>query len=83
MEVAMVRHAEVIRDEIQQLNTEFLKGMGKKDERFILLLEIDKVFSVMELEAVSDSVQSKQAMEETMSAGTAMSAPTSEDTMQV
>ena len=24
MEVAMVRHAEVIRDEIQQLNTEFL-----------------------------------------------------------
>jgi purine-binding chemotaxis protein CheW len=36
-----------------QLNTDFLKGMGKKNEQFILLLDIDKVFSIIELEAVS------------------------------
>ncbi len=36
-----------------QLNTEFLKGMGKKDDEFVLLLDIDKVFSLAELEAVS------------------------------
>ena len=38
-----------------QLNTEFLNGMGKKDDKFILLLNIDKVFSADELEAVSAS----------------------------
>ena len=36
-----------------QLNTEFLKGMGKKDDEFILLLDIDKVFNLEEIEAVS------------------------------
>jgi hypothetical protein len=34
MEVAMVRHAEVIRDEIQQLNTEFLQ-LAEKSGVFI------------------------------------------------
>ena len=38
-----------------QLNTEFLKGMGKKDEEFVLLLDVDKVFSAVELEAVAAS----------------------------
>jgi purine-binding chemotaxis protein CheW len=37
-----------------QLNTEFLKGMGKKNEEFILILDIDKVFSVSELEMVKE-----------------------------
>ena len=32
-----------------RLNTKFIKGMGKRDERFIILLEIDKVFSTEEL----------------------------------
>lgn len=36
-----------------QLNTEFLKGMGKKNDEFVLLLNIDKVFSMAEIEAVS------------------------------
>ena len=36
-----------------QLNTEFLKGMGKKDGEFVLLLDIDRVFSLAELEAAS------------------------------
>ncbi len=36
-----------------QLNMAYLKGMGKKGDEFVLLLDIDKVFSVDELEAVS------------------------------
>ncbi len=35
-----------------QLNTEFLMGMGKKDDEFVLILDIDKVFSLAELDAV-------------------------------
>jgi purine-binding chemotaxis protein CheW len=32
-----------------QLKTEFIKGMGKKDDCFIIMLDIDKVFSSEEL----------------------------------
>ena len=32
-----------------RLNTEFIKGMGKADEKFIILLNIDRVFSSEEL----------------------------------
>lgn len=35
------------------LKTEFLKGMGKHNERFVMILDIDKVFSDAELAAVS------------------------------
>ncbi|MCK4910936.1 MAG: chemotaxis protein CheW [Thermodesulfovibrionales bacterium] len=35
-----------------QLNTEFLMGMGKKDDKFVLILDIDRVFSADELERV-------------------------------
>jgi len=35
-----------------RLNTEFIKGMGKRDNTFIIILDIDKVFSVNELAAV-------------------------------
>ncbi len=31
------------------LRTDFIKGMGKRDDHFIMLLDIDKVFSVDEL----------------------------------
>jgi purine-binding chemotaxis protein CheW len=31
------------------LKTEFLKGMGKHDGRFVMILDIDKVFSTLEL----------------------------------
>jgi purine-binding chemotaxis protein CheW len=34
-----------------QLKTEFIKGMGKRDDRFIIILDIDKVFSSEELTA--------------------------------
>lgn len=35
-----------------QLNTEFLKGMGKKDDGFIMVLNIDKVFTEEEVALV-------------------------------
>jgi purine-binding chemotaxis protein CheW len=35
-----------------RLNTEFIKGMGKKDNRFIIILDIDKIFSTDELALV-------------------------------
>ena len=31
------------------LNTDFIKGMGKHDEQFIIILDIDRVFSAEEL----------------------------------
>lgn len=34
------------------LKTEFIRGMGKHNERFVMILEIDKVFSGVELAAV-------------------------------
>ena len=35
-----------------RLNTDFIKGMGKLDTRFVMILDIDKVFSSQELVAV-------------------------------
>jgi purine-binding chemotaxis protein CheW len=35
------------------LNTDFIKGMGKHDSRFVMILDIDKIFSGVELEAVT------------------------------
>ena len=35
-----------------RLNTDFIRGMGKLDNRFIMILDIDKVFSSDELETV-------------------------------
>ncbi len=35
-----------------KLNTEFIKGMGKREDQFIILLDIDKVFSNEELSVV-------------------------------
>ncbi len=37
-----------------RLRTEFIRGMGKRDERFIIILDIDKVFSGEELLAVRE-----------------------------
>ncbi len=35
-----------------RLNTKFIKGMGKRDNHFIIILDIDKVFSVDDLAMV-------------------------------
>ncbi|MBI5559080.1 MAG: chemotaxis protein CheW [Deltaproteobacteria bacterium] len=39
-----------------KLNTEFIKGMGKINNDFVMILDIDKVFSAHDLLAVQDSV---------------------------
>jgi len=38
-----------------KLNTEFIKGMGKHDGSFIIILDIDKVFSSDEISLVSEN----------------------------
>ena len=42
-----------------RLNTRFIKGMGKRNERFIILLDIDKVFSTEELLALQEVTESE------------------------
>jgi purine-binding chemotaxis protein CheW len=47
-----------------KLDTAFIKGMGKRDETFIILLDIDKVFSNEELTQVQRAeTQSKTLVE--------------------
>jgi purine-binding chemotaxis protein CheW len=38
-----------------RLNTDFIRGMGKRDDQFIIILDIDKIFSSDELAIVQDS----------------------------
>ncbi len=38
-----------------KLRTEFIKGMGKHDDKFIIILDIDKIFSSEELEVVQNA----------------------------
>ncbi len=38
-----------------RLKTEFIKGMGKRDDQFIMILDINKVFSSDELAIVQDA----------------------------
>ncbi|GFE61509.1 chemotaxis protein CheW [Geobacter sp. AOG2] len=38
-----------------RLNTAFIKGMGKYDNRFVMILDIDNVFTGEELHKVQDS----------------------------
>ncbi len=40
-----------------QLRTEFIKGMGKRDDSFIIILDIDKIFSMEELITALDISQ--------------------------
>jgi purine-binding chemotaxis protein CheW len=35
-----------------RLNIEFIRGMGKRDEQFMIILDIDRVFSFAELAAI-------------------------------
>ena len=45
-----------------QLRTEFIKGMGKRDDRFMILLDIDEVFSSEELSMARDAQQDEPVM---------------------
>lgn len=40
-----------------RLNTEFIKGMGKQNEQFVIILDIDRVFSSDELMMVQGAVE--------------------------
>jgi len=42
-----------------RLKTDFIKGMGNRNEQFIIILDIDKVFSVDELSLVQDAGQTE------------------------
>jgi purine-binding chemotaxis protein CheW len=44
-----------------KLRTEFIKRMGKRDDRFIILLDIDRVFSVEEIALVDAGGQGTTA----------------------
>lgn len=49
-----------------RLNTEFIKGMGKRDNKFIIILDIDKVFSTSELALVQATQAETPAGNETL-----------------
>ncbi|MEK6759515.1 MAG: chemotaxis protein CheW [Deltaproteobacteria bacterium] len=36
-----------------RLNTDFIKGMGKREDHFVIILEIDRIFSSCELSSVN------------------------------
>ena len=38
-----------------RLNTDFIRGMGKRDDHFIMILDIDKVFSADDLSLVQEA----------------------------
>jgi purine-binding chemotaxis protein CheW len=38
-----------------QLKTEFIKGMGKRDDRFMIVLDLDKVFSSKEFAVIAET----------------------------
>jgi purine-binding chemotaxis protein CheW len=46
-----------------QIRTEFIKGMGRRDAQFIMILDIDRVFSAEELSAVRTAEGSKPLAE--------------------
>ena len=46
-----------------QIRTEFIKGMGKRDAQFLMILDIDRVFSAEELAAVRSVEIAKPAAE--------------------
>ncbi len=36
-----------------RMNTDFIRGMGKREEEFIMILDIDKVFSALEMKGLT------------------------------
>ncbi len=46
-----------------KLNTDFIQGMGNVDDNFVILLDIDKVFSVEELELVREMNDERDEVE--------------------
>jgi purine-binding chemotaxis protein CheW len=46
-----------------QIKTDFLKGMGKRDDQFIMILDIDRVFSADEIRTAHNAESGKLAVE--------------------
>jgi len=46
-----------------QIRTDFIKGMGKRDTQFIMILDMDRVFSADELTVVRAVESGKPAMD--------------------
>jgi purine-binding chemotaxis protein CheW len=46
-----------------QIQTDFLKGMGKRDDQFIMILDIDRVFSADEIRTVRNPEAGKLSVE--------------------
>jgi len=46
------------------LNTEFIHGMGRRDDRFVIILDIDKIFSTSELVMVKEAGEEGEAMKD-------------------
>lgn len=46
-----------------QIRTDFIKGMGKRESEFIMILDIDRVFSVDELVSVRGQEANRAAVE--------------------
>ena len=44
-----------------QLDTDYIRGMGKHDDQFIIILNIDKIFSASELEMVQQGAEQQSA----------------------
>jgi purine-binding chemotaxis protein CheW len=42
-----------------QIRTDFIQGMGKRDDQFIMILDIDRVFSTEELSAICGAESGK------------------------
>ena len=49
-----------------QIRTDFIKGMGRRDTQFIMILDIDRVFSAEELSAIRVPETSRQLVEATV-----------------
>ncbi len=47
-----------------RLNTEFIRGMGKQDGQFIIILDIEQIFSSDELSSMQEAGQLSPAMAE-------------------
>lgn len=46
-----------------KLNTEFIRGMGKREDQFIIILDIEKVFSAEDLAAMASSTEKTESTE--------------------
>ena len=43
-----------------RLRSDFIKGMGKHDERFIIILDIDRIFNAGELELIAGTLSDEE-----------------------